>query len=161
MKECEKESTISGAFFGITSSVILTIGTLVGLGIASELKAVVIAAILTIAFADAFADGLSMHMSEESRKSKNKQVWLATFSTFGAKLISSLTFIIPLVLFDLLVAVIVSVVWGMLVLSALSYSMAKKRKDNPLHTIIEHLGIGLCVIVVSFIVGELIRVCCL
>ena len=86
---------------------------MVGLNAGTHSKLVVLGGILTIAVADAFSDALGIHMSEESDKNTtHKQVWESTFAAFFAKFIIALTFVVPVLLFELLTAVIVAVVWG-------------------------------------------------
>jgi VIT1/CCC1 family predicted Fe2+/Mn2+ transporter len=54
---------------------------------------------------------------------------------------------------SLLAATIVSAIRGLLLLSALSWYIAKKQKQNPWHGIVEHVGIAIIVIIVTYFVG--------
>ena len=130
MKHMKHPLTV-GFSFGITSGVITTLGLMVGLNSGTHSKLAVIGGILTIAIADSFSDALGIHVSEESENvHTHKQVWAATISTFLSKFILGLTFLIPALLFKLTTAVIISAVWGLLVLSAMSFGLAVKQKEK-------------------------------
>jgi len=116
---------------------------------------VVLGGILAVAIADAFSDALGMHISEEasSTKSKEKNIWGATISTFIFKFLFAGIFIIPILLLELQTAVIVSAVIGLILLGVFSYWVAGQRKTNKALTILEHVGIAVVVIVLTYIVG--------
>jgi len=145
-----------GFSFGTTSGIITTLGLIVGLSASDASKAVVIGGVLTIAFADAFSDALGIHVSEESEATHSeKEIWTSTLSTYVAKLLIALTFLVPLILLSSTAALIASIVWGMLLLAILNYFIAPKGKKWQ--AISEHLLIGLVVIVIGFIIGQYIR----
>ena len=152
-----KVSIKKGFSFGLTSGIITTLGLIVGLNASTGSKLVVLGGILTIAIADSLSDALGIHISEESENKHTKQeIWEATISTFIAKLLFALTFVVPVLLLDLPIAVIVSVIWGLLILGIISYYIAKQDKSNPLEVIGEHIIIAVLVIVLTQIVGGLI-----
>jgi len=127
---------------------------MVGLNAGTHSKLVVLGGILTIAVADAFSDALGIHMSEESDKNTtHKQVWESTFAAFFAKFIIALTFVVPVLLFELLTAVIVAVVWGFLLLVILNYYLARKNQHSTWKMIFEHLLIAIVVIIITHFVG--------
>jgi len=146
-----------GVSFGLTSGIITTLGLIIGLDSSTGSKSVILAGILVIAIADAFSDALGIHMSEESENHKTpKQIWTASFSTFFAKLIFALSFLIPVFLFSLNLAIWLSVFWGYLLISILSYYLAKSEKIAPYKIIGEHLFITTLVIILSNLAGKLI-----
>lgn len=150
-----KHSLKTGLSFGLTSGVITTLGLMVGLNSGTHSKIVVIGGILTIAIADAFSDALGIHVSEESEnKHSLKEIWEATVSTFLSKFLFALTFVIPVLLLELSTAIIVSVLWGLLVLGIFSFVLAKEQKGKPWKVIGEHLFIAVVVIVITHYVGE-------
>jgi len=121
----------TGLSFGLTSGVITTLGLMVGLHSGTHSKMAVLAGILTIAFADAFSDALGIHISEESENTHStKEIWFSTLFTFLSKFLFSITFIIPVLLLELPKAVIVSMIWGCLLLGIYSYKLAKKQKSR-------------------------------
>jgi len=143
-----------GLSFGLTSGIITTLGLMVGLNAGTGSKLAVIGGILTIAIADAFSDALGIHISEESEDTHTpKEIWVASISTFFAKFIFAMTFIIPVLLLDLSRAITVSIIWGLSMLSVFSYVMAKKQGEKPLKVVMEHLAIASVVVVATYYVG--------
>jgi VIT1/CCC1 family predicted Fe2+/Mn2+ transporter len=156
-----KESLRTGISFGLTSGVITTLGLMVGLNSGTHSKPVVLGGILTIAIADAFSDAIGIHISEESKQGQSeKHVWIATLSTFLSKFLFALTFVVPVLLFELYTAILVSVAWGFSVLATLSYKIASFQGAKPWKVIGEHLFIALVVIIITNFVGEWIGMVC-
>ena len=144
-----------GFCFGLTSGIITTLGLMVGLSSGTHSKLVVIGGILTIAIADSFSDALGIHVSEESEnRHTTKEIWEATMATFASKFVFALSFIVPVFLFEeLSTAVIISVVWGLSLLSVLSFSIAREQKTKPWRPVTEHLIIAAVVIILTHYVG--------
>jgi VIT1/CCC1 family predicted Fe2+/Mn2+ transporter len=152
-----KLSYIKGLSFGLTSGIITTLGMMVGLHAGTQSRLAVLGGILTIAVADAFSDALGIHISEESEnKHTHGEVWEATVATFIAKFLFALTFLVPVLLLDLVTAIWVSIAWGMLCLGLISYWMARDQKVAPLGIISEHIGVGLFVVFITHYLGECI-----
>jgi vacuolar iron transporter family protein len=153
-----KTSLRTGFSFGLTSGIITTLGLMVGLDSATASKLVVIGGILTIAVADAFSDSLGMHISQESENEHTtKEIWVATIATFLTKFIFALTFLIPVLLLPVSIAVLAAVVWGMFLLFILSAYIAKREKIKQWKVIGEHLSIAVLVIIITNFVGGLIK----
>ncbi len=150
-----RHSLKTGFSFGLTSGVITTLGLMVGLHSGTGSKLVVIGGVLTIAIADAFSDALGIHISEEAEnKHTTKEIWESTISTFLSKFVFALTFVVPVLLFQLSTAIIVSVIWGLSLLGIFSFQIAKEQKIEPWKVIIEHLVIALIVIIITHYVGD-------
>lgn len=128
---------------------------MVGLHSGTHSKLVVIGGILTIAIADAFSDALGIHVSEESEnKHTTKEIWESTICTFVAKFVFAMIFVVPILLFPLTTAIVVSVVWGLSLLAIFSYYLAKEQKEKTWKVIGEHLLIAVVVIIITHFVGE-------
>jgi len=154
------DSLRTGITFGLTSAVITTLGLMVGLHSGTHSKIVVLGGILTIAIADAFSDALGIHVSEESENTHTfKQIWVSTIATFLAKFIFALTFAVPVIVFPLSSAIIVSLLWGLVILTVLSYTMAKSQGKAPFKIVAEHVLIALAVIVITHLVGDWVATC--
>ena len=150
-----KESLRTGITFGLTSAVITTLGLMVGLHSGTHSRIVVLGGILTIAIADAFSDALGIHVSEESENTHTvKQIWISTIATFLAKFLFALTFALPVLFLPLSTAIVVSLFWGMLILSILSYAIARSNRESPWKIIGEHILIALVVISITHLVGD-------
>ncbi|UCD03627.1 MAG: hypothetical protein JSW73_03745 [Candidatus Woesearchaeota archaeon] len=153
-----RESVRTGFCFGTTSGIITTLGLMVGLHAGTKSQLAVVGGVLIIAIADAFSDALGIHVSEESEnRHTTKELWESTFCTFGSKFIFALTFIIPLLLFELYTAIIVSVIWGLFLLGVLSFYIGVKEKTKTWKVVAEHLVIAIIVIIITHYVGDWIR----
>jgi VIT1/CCC1 family predicted Fe2+/Mn2+ transporter len=118
---------------------------------------VVLSGIFTIAIADAFSDALGIHISKECENAHTvREIWGATISTFLAKFMLAMTFIVPVFLLQLSHAIIVSLVWGFLILASLSYLMARANGESPWRVIGEHVLIAGVVVVITHWVGDLL-----
>ncbi len=151
-----KESLKTGITFGLTSGTITTLGLMIGLSSGTNSRGIVIGGILTIAIADSLSDALGIHVSEEANPARTTmQVWVATVATFLSKLYA-IVFIIPVLLFDLPVAININLVWGVSLLTILSYYLAKSQGVKPWKVILEHLIIIAIVVALTHFLGKLI-----
>ncbi len=152
-----KQSIKTGLSFGLISGIITTLGLMVGLHSGTGSKIVVIGGILIIAIADAFSDALGIHVSEESDKQRNhRQVWESTISTFISKFFVALSFVIPVLLFKLSTAILVSVGLGLLLIGFFSFYLAKQKGKKPFLIVLEHVIIALLVIIITHYIGDLV-----
>lgn len=150
-----KHSLKTGLSFGLTSGIITTLGLMVGLHAGTHSKLVITGGILTIAIADAFSDALGIHVSEESEnKHTTREIWESTISTFVAKFVFAMIFVIPILLLTLTTAIIVSIALGLCLLGVFSFYLARGQKANPWKVITEHLLIAVVVIGLTHYTGE-------
>ena len=88
--------------FGLTSGVVTTLGVILGLYASTESTLAVVSAIATIALVDSFSDALGIHTAEESEGvHSDKEIWVSTITTFLSKLIFTLSFMVPVLIFNL------------------------------------------------------------
>ena len=150
-----KDSLRTGISFGVTSAVITTLGLMVGLHSGTHSRIVVLAGILTVAVADAFSDALGIHISEEAENIHSaKEIWGATVATFLTKFLFAMTFLVPVLLISLSVAIIVNLIWGLSILTVLSYIIARSQGKPPWKIVGEHLMIAIVVIAVTHWMGD-------
>ena len=150
-----RHSLKTGFSFGLISGTITTLGLMVGLHSGTHSRLAVIGGILTIAIADAFSDALGIHISEEAENVHSvREIWEATFSTFFAKFIFAMTFLVPLLIFSLNTAILISIAWGFSCMGVFSYFMAKEQGVKPLNVVLEHVVIGGVVVVITHFVGD-------
>ncbi|MBD3264836.1 MAG: hypothetical protein GF375_07015 [Candidatus Omnitrophica bacterium] len=150
-----KDSLKAGFSFGVTSGIITTLGLMVGLNSGTHSRLAVIGGVLTIAVADSLSDSLGIHISEESENHHtHKEVWVSTISTLVSKLAFALSFLVPILLFELSTAIVISLIWGGFMLSFLSYCIARGKGTNPWRAVGEHLFIALLVINITHFVGK-------
>lgn len=127
-----KHSLKTGLSFGLTSAIITTLGLMVGIYSGTRSRLAVLGSIIIIAIADALSDSLGIHMSEESEnKHTAQEIWESTIYTFLSKFIFAATFIIPVIIFELKLAVFISIIWGLLLLIVFSFYLARNEKNLP------------------------------
>ncbi len=144
-----------GFSFGLTTAIITTLGLMVGLEAGTSSRLAVIGGIITIAVADAFSDALGIHISEESEGGHTtKEIWISTISTFLTKAFFASLFIIPLLIFSLSTAIIVSIIFGLSLVVIFSYFLAKQQSAKPWRIIGEHLLIASVIILITHYLGK-------
>lgn len=148
----------TGVSFGLTSGIITTLGLIVGLNSGTSSKLAIIGGILTIAVADSLSDALGIHISEEVITNNVKKVWQASISTFVAKFLSALFFIIPFLIFQLTTAIIICVILGLLILAITNYYIAKIKNIGHWKIIFEHLLIAVIVVIITHYLGKIINI---
>jgi len=150
-----RHSLKTGFSFGLTSAIITTLGLMVGLHSGTHSRLAVIGGVLTIAIADAFSDAMGIHIAEESENRHSEvEVWESTIATFISKFLFAITFLLPVLLLDLTVAIAVSVIWGLLLLGVLSVHIARSQ-DSPLWKVLgEHLMVAILIIVITHYTGD-------
>ena len=117
--------------------------------------------ILTIAVADVFSNAIGTNISAEGENQHTAcEVWRSTVTSFLAKLVFVMSFLIPILIRPLSAAIIVSVTWGMSVLAVLSYLIAKNQGKRPWKVIGEHLGVAALAIIISHFLGDWIASYC-
>lgn len=150
-----KSSYKIGLSFGLTSGVITTLGLLVGLDAGTHSQPIVLGGILTIAIADSLSDAMGIHLAEESKNNVlTSHIWESTIATFLAKLGIALTFAVPVLLVSLHAAILISILWGLLSLTMLSVLVARAQRIAPWKAVSEHLLIAVCVVALSYFVGN-------
>jgi vacuolar iron transporter family protein len=142
--------------FGSTSAIITNIAIIIGLDTAANARLAIIGSLLVVAIADNISDSLGIHVYQESEGLNRKKIWILTITNFLSRLITSLGFVAIILVFPLNIAIVLSVIYGLLILSVVSYIIALSRKINPWPTVLEHLLIAVIVIIVSKLFGYLI-----
>lgn len=148
-----------GICFGTTSGIITTIGLMIGLYSVTNSRLAVIGGILTIAIADSLSDAMGIHISEESEnKHTSKEIWESTICTLLSKFVIASSFIIPVIILDLKIAIYVSIVWGLSLLCILSYYISCDGKAKSWRVVLEHLTIAIVVMIAAYYVGHWIAI---
>ncbi len=77
---------------------------------------------------------------------------------FGSSRLSTvLTFIVPVLLFELTTAVIISVIWGLSILVISGLDIAKIQEAKPWKVVVKHLLVAVIVIVATQFTGDWIE----
>jgi len=139
--------------FGATSAIITNLGIITGLDTLAHPKLSIIGALLVIALADNMSDSFGIHIYQESEHLSKKEVWLSTLTNFFARLFVSATFILLIILLPIKFAAVCSVIWGLLILTVMTYVITKQRKMNPYSAILVHIIIAVFVVAASNFIG--------
>ena len=149
-----RDAARTGASFGMTSGVLTTLGLIVGLHSGTHSRAAIIGGVLTIAVADALSDALGIHIHEESENEHSPgEIWVSTFATLVSKFAMAASFLLPLMTLQLSHAIVASIIWGALVVTVISFFLAKDQGIHPAKVISEHLCIGALVVVLTHLLG--------
>lgn len=119
-----KTSRIS---YGGTAAIVTSMALVSGLGAAGATKPVVVSALLIAALADNLTDSLSIHIFQESEQLDQKEAFTGTVTNFVTRLLACLSFVLLVGLLPVSIAVEGTVVWGMSLLAALTYLVARER----------------------------------
>ena len=154
----KKGSLFAGASFGLTSGVITTLGILIGIGTITNSREAVLAGIISVAIADSLSDATGMHLAKEAEgNSRPREIWMVTFTTLFTKFFFTIIFLLPILLFDLVGAMIIGIGLGFILLSLLSLMIAKIQKQKPLKPVLEHNLTALLVVILTYLVGYLVH----
>jgi vacuolar iron transporter family protein len=141
---------------GATAAIITSMGLIAGLNQGDSAKTSVISGLLIIAIADNISDSLGIHIYKESEGASRRDINSTTYGNFVVRLFLAFTFVLIVMLFSAPTAFILSSLWGLVLLSILSYLIAKKRGTRALREIAWHLVVALVVIAGSKLLGNLI-----
>ncbi|MBL0311584.1 MAG: hypothetical protein IPP78_02485 [Holophagaceae bacterium] len=146
-----KTSRIS---YGGTAAIATSMALVSGLGAAGATKPVVASALLIAALADNLTDSLSIHIFQESEHLDQKEAFASTVTNFATRLLVCLSFILLVGLLPVSVAVGGIIAWGMLLLAALTFLVARERKVGALLEVVKHLLVATSVVLVSSAIGH-------
>ena len=142
--------------FGATAAIITNLALAVGLRTGEHAKWSIIGGMLVIAIADNISDAVGIHIYQESELLEAREVWLCTFTNLITRFLVSLTFIALVFFLPLKLAVVSTLTWGLLLLSIMSYMIARDKGMNPCLAILEHLALAIAVVTASNFFGQYI-----
>jgi VIT1/CCC1 family predicted Fe2+/Mn2+ transporter len=156
--ELLSKGVLKGVGFGLTSGVITTLGVIIGLHSGTQSRLAVIVGITVVAVADAMSDALGIHVSEEAEhEHTTRELWESALFTFLSKLIIALSFIVPVAFLELYTAILASTIWGLALITAFSFAMARAQKESVHKVVAEHVIIALAVILFAHFLGDLLH----
>ena len=139
--------------FGTTAAIVTSLGVIVGLNAAAAQISAIVGSLLVIALADNLTDSLSVHVYQESERLSQREAFRTTVANFATRLLVSLSFIAIVVVLPTRAAILVCLGWGLLLLSVLSYALARDRQINPAFEMCKHCAVAIAVIVLSGAIG--------
>ncbi|HYA86139.1 MAG TPA: hypothetical protein VEI57_03600 [Nitrospirota bacterium] len=147
---------ISRISYGGTAAIVTSMTLITGLNAAGTDKSTLITALLIVALADNITDSLSIHIYQESEQLDEREAFIGTLSNFTTRLSGSLSFVLIVFSFPPKVVVLVSIVWGNLLLGVLTYFLARERNVRILPEVIKHLVVAAVAIILSKIIAHLL-----
>ena len=147
---------ISRISYGGTAAIVTSMALITGLNSVVTGKSTLITALLVVALADNITDSLSIHIYQESAQLDEREAFIGTLSNFTTRLLGSLSFVFIIVEFPPTVVVLGSIVWGNLLLSVLTYFLARERNVRILPEVIKHLVVAAVAIIISKIIAHLL-----
>ena len=140
--------------FGATSAVITGLAVIVGLSSTANPVVGITTALIIIAIADNISDSFGIHVHQECQKESVEEVRKTTLTNFATRVAVVSIFILLVSLLPMKAAVPLSIIFGMTVISIISYVIAKEQKAKPYRVVFQHLLITALVIIGSYLLRE-------
>ena len=140
--------------FGGTAAIVTSMALMTGLNAVNAGRSIMVSALLIAAIADNLSDSLSVHVYQESEHLERREAFVGTVSNFATRFMVCLSFVLIVVLCSRHVAAVAVIVWGMSLLSALTYLLARERNASVVSEIAKHLVVAAAVLFVSLGVGH-------
>jgi hypothetical protein len=148
-----------GMTFGSMDAIINVVGILAGLGVVGN-KAAVILGILIAGVANSFGNSAGFHVSEETEGiHSRKEVWSSSIHAFFSTFLVTLVLLVPPLILDLSAGILISIVMGIALLVGLGLFVGRRsglNKNEMLKIITEYVTIGISVIVISYVLGNVV-----
>ncbi len=148
---------LSNFSFGGTAAIVTNMALIIGLEAAESSRGTIIGSLLVIAIADNLTDSLSMHIYQESELREGHRAFFTTVTNFFSRLFTSLTFVMLVALIPMPTLVYISIAWGILLLSGLTFILARERRIPIVLEVFKHVSLAAVIILVARFLGEWIR----
>lgn len=142
--------------FGGTAAVVTSMGLIIGLDAASASRSTIVGGLLIVAIADNLTDSLSIHVYQESERLEARKAFRATLINFATRLSLALSFVLIMILLPPPAALIASAVWGLLLLTGLTYVVARDRGQPVIPEVLKHIAAAVVVVAASKAIGRFI-----
>jgi len=160
----DAELYLRNVIFGITDSLVSTVGLLSGIDVSGTSRQIIILTGIVYAFVEAFSMAVGSFLSEESAEEYKSQQEVSDGKPFVAGFVMFLSFIcasfipiIPYFLFGLAGAVWFSIGFSILALFAVGIVSAKVTNVRVLKHSLKMIFLGGAAILVGVIVGKLVK----
>lgn len=139
--------------YGGTAAVVTGTGLVVGLQSAHSSAATVVGALLIIGVADNLTDSLSVHAYQEAEGLSGKAALRSTVANFVARFALTLTFVGLVLALPPQWVQPAAIIWGALLLAALTSLIARRRGAPVASEIVKHLIVASVVVSISKLLG--------
>jgi len=144
--------------YGGAAAIVTSVALMIGLDAATASRGTIVSGLLIVALADNLTDSLSIHIYQESERLDSRAAFLSTLTNFGARLATSLSFIGLVLILPIKTAIIAASIWGLLLLSGLTWVLARERRKSVFSEMYKHVAVALAVILASKQIGAWIGV---
>lgn len=139
--------------FGGTAAIVSSMGLILGLDAATSSQRAIMSSLLIVALADNLTDSLSVHMYQEAERLESHLAFVATAANFVTRLIASLSFVALVIVTPRALLTAATAAWGFLLLTLLTYRLARARGANAGKEIVRHLAVAAIVLLTSRLLG--------
>jgi len=94
-------------------------------------------------------------MYQESERLEERDAFVGTLTNFGTRFIVCLSFVLIVALFREHAAVVVGIIWGMSLPTALTYILVRHWEVSAMSEVGKHLAVAMVIILVSKSIGQL------
>ncbi len=143
--------------FGGPAAIVTSTALIVGLNTTMLARTTIVGSLLIFALADNLTDSLGVHIYQESERLPEREAFHTTVANLLARVLLTLSFVGLVLAVPGWALVYVSVVWGFILLSTLSYLLARERAVSALSEISKHCAVALVVVVLSRAIGMAIH----
>ncbi len=159
------EIYIRNIIFGITDSLVSTVGLLAGIDIGGTTRHAIIMTGIVYAFVEAFSMAIGSFLSEESTEEyevkgevSGMKAVLSGIIMFISFIVASFIPILPYIFFSFTVALLFSILFSIIALFIVGIINAKLSKVNVMKHSLKMVILGGSAIVIGVIVGKFIKV---
>ncbi|HTT37190.1 MAG TPA: hypothetical protein VMH32_05925 [Burkholderiales bacterium] len=139
--------------YGGAAAIVTSVALVIGLDAATGSKATIVSGLLIVALADNLTDSLSIHIYQESERLDSRAAFFSTLTNFAARLATSLSFVALVLLLPIRSAILATSIWGLLLLSGLTWVLARERGRSVFAEMFKHVAVALAVILASKQIG--------
>ncbi|MDO8516464.1 MAG: VIT1/CCC1 transporter family protein [bacterium] len=160
-----KSTYLKSAIFGIMDSLVSTVGFLAGIGAAGTSRSVIVMTGIIYASVEAFSMGVGDFLSEESKEQyeargevSNRKSVIAGIAMFFASLLAAFIPLAPYMLFDLRVALWVSISCSIVALFITGIISGRFSGVHAVRRGLKMALVGGVAIVIGVLVGRFLKV---
>ncbi|MDO8523211.1 MAG: VIT1/CCC1 transporter family protein [bacterium] len=160
-----KEMYIRNIIFGVTDSLVSTVGFLAGISASGVTKEIIILTGLVYTFVEAFSMAAGSFLSEDYaeaykdvNKISNNKPFFAAIAMFVSYVLVSIIPIIPYFFFVPKSALWISIAFSLSALFIAGASVAKISKIKPVKHALKMVFLGGIAIIIGVIVGKIIKI---
>ena len=152
-----EKNYLQGIYFGIISGTITTLGLIIGLRSGTMSKLAIVTGILAIAISDTLSDAFGLYLSKKAENTKDKSdaPFKTAVSVVIAKFIIAISFLVPILFISgINKSVIMSVIWGIIMIISASVYLSFIRKENIILNTFKYIILTFFIIIVTHYSGE-------